>query len=88
MSKSKLWKFKKFLIIAMMVLVAVVATPAGAVYFSDSFRPIEKSQTDNITLVDELFNIPNIISASIEKLTGVSKVELASFTKAQILGKF
>lgn len=88
MSKSKLWKFKKFLIIAMMVLVAVVATPASAVYFSDSFRPIEKSQTDNITLVDELFNIPNIISASIEKLTGVSKVELASFTKAQILGKF
>lgn len=72
----------------MMVLVAVVATPASAVYFSDSFRPMEKSQTDNITLVDELFNIPNIISASIEKLTGVSKVELASFTKAQILGKF
>lgn len=88
MSKSKLWKFKKFLIISTMVLIAVVATPASAVYFSDSFKPIEKSRIQEATVIDSLFNIPNLISTSIEKLTGVGNVELASFTKAQILGKF
>lgn len=71
-----------------MVLIAVVATPASAVYFSDSFKPLEKTQIENTTVIDRLFSIPNLISTSIERLTGVGNVELASFTKAHILGKF
>ncbi|MCX6734477.1 MAG: hypothetical protein NTZ25_01040 [Candidatus Peregrinibacteria bacterium] len=86
MSKSKLWRFKTFLIVSMLVLVAVAATPASAVYFSDSFVQVKKVQTE--TVVDQLFSIPNLISENLSKLIGVNKVELASFGKAQILGKF
>lgn len=86
MSKSKLWRFKTFLIVAMLVLVGVAITPASAVYFSDSFKKPDKPQV--LTIVDTLFNIPNLISINLEKLTGVSKVELASFGKTNILEKF
>lgn len=86
MPKSKLWRFKTFLMVAMLVLIGVAVAPASAVYFSDSFKKADKPQV--LTIVDTLFNIPNLISMNLEKLTGISKVELASFGKAQILEKF
>ena len=86
MSKSKLWRFKTFLIIAMLVLVAVAATPASVVYFSDSFKQVEKPQTE--TIVNKLFAVPNLISKSFDRLNDLHGVQLAAFGKAKILGKF
>lgn len=86
MSKSKLWRFKKFLIIAMFVLIAVAATPASATYFSDSFK--QNSPTTVSKEVKILFAIPDLISSSLQKLTGVNGIQLAAFGKASILGKF
>jgi hypothetical protein len=86
MSKSKLWKFKNFLIIAMLVLIAVAATPASAVYFSDSFT--NKGNIKAPTMAQTLFNIPNLISNSLERFVGINTNELANFTKANILEKF
>ncbi len=37
MSKSKLWRFKTFLVIAVLMLIAVAAMPASVAYLSDSF---------------------------------------------------
>ena len=70
----------------MLVLIAVAATPASAVYFSDSFA--NKGNIKGPTLEQTLFNIPNLISNSLERLVGINTSELADFTKANILGKF
>lgn len=83
MSKSKLWRFKTFLIVATLVLLAVAAAPASVVYFSDSFKKAEV-KTEVVTL----FTVPNLISNTLQKLFKVNDVGVASFAGAKILGKF
>jgi hypothetical protein len=74
MSKSKLWRFKTFLIVATLVLLAVAAAPASVVYFSDSFKKVEKAE------VETQFNAPDLISNTLQKM--------ASLARAKILEKF
>lgn len=86
MSKSKLWRFKTFLIVATLVLLAVAAAPASVVYFSDSFKQPEKTQAQ--TEVKTLFTVPTFISNALQKLLKVDDAGVASFARAQILEKF
>ena len=83
MSKSKLWRFKTFLIVATLVLIAVAAAPASVVYFSDSFKKVEVN-----TEVETLFNVPSLVSDTLQKLLKVDDAGVASFARAEILGKF
>lgn len=57
MIKSKLWKFKRFLIVAILVLIAVAAMPASVTYFTDSFKAASESAADFIVIewILELF---------------------------------
>jgi|GEM_PF-2408403 len=84
MPKNKLWRFKSFLIIATMVLIAVAAMPASAVYFSDSFQATGKNHAPEVLKV--FFDVPNIISDSLQKVIANDE-GLSEIMQANILGK-